>query len=76
MGLRPANRLTRAFALDPLHGVLHQLGGCLQVELVLDARPVGLDRLDRQVQPLGNLARALPPPRQFEDLQLAITEQL
>ncbi len=54
---RRAHRgLERVLALDPLHGVLDKLVCGVQIQLVLDASPVGLDGFDGEVEPVGNLA--------------------
>jgi hypothetical protein len=55
---------------------LYELIGRIEVELVLDPGAVGLDGLDRQVEPFGNLAGRVAPTRQLKDLQLAIAQHL
>ena len=57
-------------------GVLHELGPVREPQLRLDPRAVALDRLDREVEPLRDLARRDPAARHLEHLELAVGEGL
>ena len=47
-----------------------------KLELLLDPRAVGLDGLDGDVEPAGNVLRVQPAAGQLEDLELAVRQQL
>src|SRR5688572_774653 len=52
-------RIPEALDIAPLNGVLNQLRGVIEVELLLDMCAMGFDRLYAQVKLLGDLSRAL-----------------
>src|SRR5262249_5605342 len=58
----------------PLRGVAGQLRAVPQVQFGPNAVAVSLDRLDAQVQPLGDLRRLHALADQPEDLQLAVSQ--
>src|SRR3569833_1017820 len=45
--------------LSPLNGVLDQLGGVLEIELLFDVRAGGLDGFNAEVKFLRDLARSM-----------------
>lgn len=46
-----------SIGIDPLHRVTHQISGSGELQLVLDVRTIGFDRLDAEVRLLINSAR-------------------
>lgn len=56
------------FALHPSRSVLRQLGRVFQVKLMLNLLAVIFNRLDAQMQFVGNFAGLLPLANQLEDL--------
>src|SRR5258705_3449065 len=69
-------RSAAAAGLNPLRRALGQFGSCLEAQLVLDVLAVGFDRLDAQVQGVGDLACAPALTDQPEHLQLAVAERV
>jgi hypothetical protein len=59
---------------DPANAELHELNRVLEIQLFFDARAVGLDRLDADVEFRGNLARGESTADHVHDFQLAITQ--
>lgn len=58
----------------PMNRVLHQFGRILQIQLLLDVRPVGLDRFHAQVQFLGDLPGGEALANEGEYLKLAVAQ--
>src|ERR1035438_5578168 len=66
------NRLSTRRVLHPLNRVLEQLIPILQLQFLLDARPVRFDSLDSQPQLLGDLPRPQAPAQHLKHLQLSV----
>ena len=58
--------------MRPLNRVLQQFGGVLEVQLLLDARPVRFHGWEIKVQALGDLVIVVALTNQFNHLQFAI----
>jgi hypothetical protein len=59
-----------------LHGVAHDLGIVLELELLEHARPVGADGFHAQAELLSDLADGLAVGEQAQNLELARRKQL
>src|ERR1039457_3101850 len=60
------NRLPARRVLHPLNRVLEQLIPILQLQLLLDTRPIRFDSLDSQPQLLGDLPRPQAPAQHLD----------
>ena len=60
----------------PPDGRLEQLGTTLEVELLLDPRPISLHGADVDMERLRDLIGAVSQPDLFEDLQLAFRKAM
>ena len=72
----PRSRSGGQFALNPGRCVLGQLRGVFQVELMLDLLAIVLDRLDAQMQLLGDFTGLFPLANQLEHFQFTVAEAL
>ena len=75
-GIRLGGGWGGAAAGVPVDGVLQELGIGRQVELALQALPMGLHRLHGQPQRFGGFPGRQAPPDQAENLQLAVAEPI
>src|SRR5487761_987947 len=64
------------FRVVPPHRLPQKLRGATDIELLLDARAVGLHRLDADREVFRDLAGADALPEFLEDLELAIAQPL
>src|SRR5436305_321475 len=63
-------------ALAPNDGLLEQLGSAAQMELLFQLFAVGLDGLDAETEPLGDVAGGKAIADQLKDLQFPVAQAL
>ena len=68
--------LSEILGFHPTHGVPDECSDVLQFELLLDVRPMDVDRFGAQMQFLCNIPGALALPHEPEDLELAVGQFL
>src|SRR4051794_29947316 len=67
-------QLTKAFALHPLNGVVHELRCVFQAELLFDVGTMGLNRFDTEMQFLSDRTGAVTLADKTEDFELAVAQ--
>lgn len=68
--------ITQGLAIPELKGVLHELGGGGDAELLLDVLTVGIDGAGTDLELLGDLAGFETPADELQDVNLTIGKEI